>query len=56
MKFANESLLQKLVPILDNFDMAMAAATSAKEGTAQSLQTGVNMILTQFRTRSWRLC
>lgn len=49
MKFANESLLQKLVPILDNFDMAIAAATSAKGGPAQSLQTGVNMILTQFR-------
>jgi molecular chaperone GrpE len=49
VKYANESLLQKLIPILDNFDMAMTAATNAKEGTAQSLQTGVNMILTQFR-------
>src|SRR5213079_2493916 len=26
IKFANESLLQKLIPVLDNFDMAMAAA------------------------------
>lgn len=49
VKFANESLLQKLIPILDTFDMALSAAANAKEGTAQSLQTGVSMILSQFR-------
>lgn len=49
IKFANESLLQKLVPILDTFDMALSAAASAKEGTAQSLQTGVTMILSQLK-------
>jgi molecular chaperone GrpE len=49
VKFANESLLQKLIPALDNFDMAIAAATAAKEGATQSLQTGVNMILSQLR-------
>jgi molecular chaperone GrpE len=49
IKFANESLLQKLVPILDTFDMALSAAASAKEGTAQSLQTGVGMILSQLK-------
>src|ERR1051326_2607797 len=44
-KYANESLLQKLIPILDNFDMALAATqTSAKDEAVQSLQTGVNMI------------
>ena len=50
VKFANESLLQKLIPILDTFDMALTAAASAKEGTAQSLQTGVTMILSQMRS------
>lgn len=49
IKFANESLMQKLIPTLDNFDMAIAAATNAKDGAAQSLQTGVNMILSQLR-------
>src|SRR5437867_649229 len=45
IKFANESLLQKLIPVLDNFDMALAATqTSAKGDAVQSLQTGVNMI------------
>src|SRR5579883_722546 len=27
VKFANESLMKRLIPVLDNFDMAMAAAT-----------------------------
>ena len=50
IKFANESLLQKLIPVLDNFDMALAAAQSSGTADAvQSLQTGVNMILTQLR-------
>src|SRR5438105_1566267 len=29
IKFANESLLQKLIPILDNFDMALSATQTA---------------------------
>jgi len=46
--YANESLLQKLVPILDNFEMALAAA--ANDGAAaKSLQAGVNMIAGQLR-------
>src|SRR5215475_6673313 len=34
IKFANESLLQKLIPVLDNFDMALSAAHSAAKGAA----------------------
>src|SRR6266853_1836457 len=34
-KYANESLLQKLIPVLDNFDMALAAAGSAQKNTLQ---------------------
>lgn len=50
IKFANESLLQKLIPVLDNFDMALAAAqTTAKGDAVQSLQTGVNMIYQQLK-------
>src|SRR5438874_9787694 len=30
IKFANESLLRKLIPILDNFDMALSAAQNAQ--------------------------
>jgi molecular chaperone GrpE len=45
--YANESLLQKLVPILDNFEMALAAA--ANDGGAKSLQAGVGMIAAQLK-------
>src|SRR5215468_7953828 len=51
IKFANESVLQKLIPVLDNFDMALAAAqTSGKGQAVQSLQTGVNMIYQQLKS------
>jgi molecular chaperone GrpE len=50
LKYANEALLQKLIPVLDNFDMAVSAAANAKEATAQSLQTGIGMILSQLRS------
>jgi molecular chaperone GrpE len=48
-KYANESLLEKLIPILDNFDMALAAAGSAQTNTAQSLQAGIAMIYQQLK-------
>jgi molecular chaperone GrpE len=47
--YANENLLQKLIPILDTFEMALAAATSDGAG-AQSLQAGVLMIYNQLKS------
>jgi molecular chaperone GrpE len=47
--YANENLLQKLIPILDTFEMALAAATSDAAG-AHSLQTGVQMIYNQLKS------
>ena len=49
IKFANESLLQKLIPVLDNFDMALAAAQANQAQPVQSLQQGVNMIFQQLK-------
>lgn len=54
IKFANESLLTKLIPVLDNFDMALAAVSTAQGGgadgaTAESLQQGVSMIQQQLK-------
>lgn len=49
IKFANESLIQRLLPILDTFDMALAAAQNAQGDAGQSLQTGVNMVLQQLK-------
>lgn len=47
--FANESLLQKLMPVLDTFEMALAAAAS-DGAAAQSLQAGVLMVYNQLKS------
>ena len=48
-KYANEALLQKLIPVVDNFEAALAAASSSSAST-ESLQTGVNMIYVQLKS------
>jgi molecular chaperone GrpE len=49
--FANESLLTKLLPVLDAFEMALAATSNANEAAAaKSLQTGVAMVSNQLRS------
>jgi len=50
IRYANESLIKKLVPVLDNFDMAMTAAGQKDNEAAKSLQTGVAMIHQQLRS------
>ncbi|MDQ6632868.1 MAG: nucleotide exchange factor GrpE [Verrucomicrobiota bacterium] len=50
IKFANESLLQKLIPVVDNFDMALNAAGNGENASVQSLQTGINMIYAQLKS------
>ena len=49
-QFANTVLLQKLLPILDNFEMALAAAQSAQGGNLASLQAGISMIQQQLKS------
>jgi molecular chaperone GrpE len=49
-QFANAALLQKLLPILDNFEMAQAAAQSAQGGNLASLQAGIAMIQQQLKS------
>lgn len=49
VKFANESLLERLIPVLDNFEMALVAANDPKAG-ADALKTGVNMIRGQLKS------
>ena len=50
VQFANALLLQKLLPVLDNFEMALAAAQSAGGESAASLQAGVAMIQQQLKS------
>jgi molecular chaperone GrpE len=48
-QYASFSLLQKILPVLDNFEMALAAAQSANDGKLASLQSGVLMIQQQLK-------
>ena len=49
-QYANVSLLQKLLPVLDNFEMALAAAQTAQGDKLTSLQSGVQMIQQQLKS------
>ena len=49
IKYANESLLQKLVPVLEHLDMALAAAQAAGPQPGQSLQAGVGLLCQQLK-------
>lgn len=49
VKFANESLIQKIIPVLDNFEMALSAARSSSATDLKSLSEGVTMIHAQLR-------
>ena len=51
VQYANGSLLQKLLPVLDNFEAALAAAKGADgaAGNVSSLQSGVAMIQLQLK-------
>jgi len=49
VKYANEGLLQRLLPVLDSLDMALAAAQTAGPDASQSLQAGVSLVCQQLR-------
>lgn len=46
IKYANTSLLEKLVPIIDNFELGLAAAKS--EGEESPIYAGMNLVLKQL--------
>jgi molecular chaperone GrpE len=50
IRYANKGLLDKLIPVLDNFDMAMAAANNVQAGNADALKVGVSMIHSQLKS------
>lgn len=47
IRFANEGLLQDLLPVLDNFELGMKATDTAQD--AKSIAMGLKMVLTQFQ-------
>ncbi len=50
IRYANEALLEKLIPVLDNFEMAMQAASGPQGGAPDALKQGVSMIATQLKS------
>ncbi len=46
LKFANSSFLEKLVPIIDNFELGLGAARTG--GDAKSILTGMEMVARQL--------
>ena len=50
VQFANAGLLQKLLPVLDSFEMALLAAQSAKDEKSSSLQAGIAMVQSQLKS------
>jgi molecular chaperone GrpE len=50
VRYANHALLERLLPVLDSFDMAVAAAETATTDPGQSLKDGIKLVLQQFKT------
>lgn len=48
-QYANFSLIQKLLPVLDNFEMALTAAQTAEGDKLASFQSGIVMIQQQLK-------
>jgi len=47
IKYANAGFLERLIPILDNFEMGLAAARTGSEGS--SILSGMEMVLKQVQ-------
>jgi molecular chaperone GrpE len=47
VRYAGEAILERLLPVLDNFEMGMEAAQSATD--AKAIAQGLEMVLAQFR-------
>jgi len=48
-KYANMALIEKLIPVLDNFDMAFAAANTTQDPAVKALKEGIAMVINQFK-------
>ena len=50
VRYANLSLMEKLMPALDSFDRALAATNSANGNDLESLKAGIAMVHSQIMT------
>jgi molecular chaperone GrpE len=49
IKYANESLITKCIPILDSFDAALAAPPAPADSVAEALRAGLALVQQQFK-------
>lgn len=49
VKFSQESLLRDLLPILDNFERALAHLEDSSEANLKNIAAGIQMVFKQFR-------
>ena len=49
MKFGQESLIRDLLPVIDNFERALAHAGKDHHGHVKNLVTGIQMVLKQLQ-------
>ncbi len=49
IRYANESLIEQILPTMDSFDMAITATNSSCENTIDSLKTGIEMVHSQLK-------
>ena len=48
IRYANSSLLEKLIPILDNFELGLEATKSTADASATSILQGLSMVQRQL--------
>jgi len=49
IRYANEALIEELLPTMDSFEMAISAARDSDDNAIDSLKTGIEMVYTQLR-------
>ncbi len=49
-RYANAGLLEKLIPVLDHFEMALAAAQNTADESVRAFHEGMTMIYQQLRS------
>lgn len=50
IRYANHALLERLLPVLDSFDMAVAAAENHPADDTRPLKDGIQLVLQQFKS------
>ncbi len=49
IRYANEALIEQLLPTMDSFEMAIAAVRNNDDNSFESLKTGIEMVHTQLK-------